>query len=85
VQLPHPGQSFLLRIAGFLANTNKKQALITIRSALGMQPPPEPDEDEPKETAAKKTLRLTGLDVTRCPKCKGRLVACPLPHPEHPP
>ncbi len=80
-----PPNFMKIRCFGFLANTNKRGALITIRSALGMQPPPEPSDDEPKETTPEKILRLTGLDVTRCPKCKGKLVACPLPHPERPP
>jgi len=47
-----------------------------------MQPPPEPADDEPKETTAEKILRL---DVARCPKCEGKLIACPLPLPKHPP
>ena len=74
-----------IRAYGFLANTVKKEALKTIRSSLGMQPPPEPPEEEPKETTAEKILRLTGLDITRCPKCKGKLITCPLPLPERPP
>jgi len=74
-----------IRAYGFLANTNKKQALTTIHTSLGMQPPPEPDDDEPKETTPEKILRLTGLDVARCPKCKGKLIACPLPSPQRPP
>ena len=74
-----------IRCYGFLANTNKKEALITIRTSLGMQPPPEPPEDESKETSAERILRLTGLDIARCPKCKTKLVARPLPLPERPP
>ncbi len=67
-----------IRAYGFLHNTNKKEALKTIRTSLNMQPPPEPEE-EPKETAAEKILRLTGLDITRCPKCSGKLQTGPLP------
>ena len=74
-----------IRCYGFLSNTNKKQALKTIRTSLGMQPPPEPPKDEPKETPAERILRLTGLDVAHCPKCKTKLIACPLPLPERPP
>ena len=74
-----------IRAYGFLSNTNKKQALAIIRSSLGMQPPPKPSEDEPKETTAERILRLTGLDITRCPKCNGPLVCGSLPLPERPP
>ena len=74
-----------IRCFGFLANTNKKQSLKTIRKSIGQEPPPEPPEDEPKETGAAKILRLTGLDIAHCPKCKGKLIACPLPLPERPP
>ena len=80
-----PPNFMKIRFFGFLSNTNKKQALITIRSSLGMQPPPEPPEDEPKETTAERILRLTGLDTARCPNCKGKLIACPLPLPDRPP
>ena len=80
-----PSNFMKIRFFGFLANTNKKQALKTIRTSLGMQPPPEPPDDEPKETSAEKILRLTGLDVARCPKCEGKLITCPLPLPERPP
>jgi hypothetical protein len=74
-----------IRCFGFLANASKKAALKTIRASLGMPPPPEPREDEPKETPAEKILRLTGLDIARCPKCRTKLVACPLPLPQRPP
>lgn len=74
-----------IRSFGFLANTNKKEALKTIRKSLGMQPPPEPPEDEEPETAAERIKRLTGLDIEHCPKCKSKLIAGPLPLPERPP
>jgi len=80
-----PPNFMKIRCFGFLANTNKKQALITIRSSLGMPPPPEPPEDEPKETTAEKILRLTGLDIAHCPNCKTKLIPAPLPFPQHPP
>jgi len=79
-----PSGFMKIRFFGFLANTNKKQALITIRTSLGTEPPPEPD-NEPSETSAEKILRLTGLDVTQCPKCKTKLISGPLPLPERPP
>jgi len=80
-----PGNFMKIRFYGFLAHTNKKAALETIRASLGTQPPPEPAEDEPQETSAERILRLTGLDITRCPKCKTKLVQAALPLPERPP
>lgn len=80
-----PPNFMKIRCYGFLANTNKKEALETIRTSLGMKPPPAPPEDEPKETTAEKILRLTGLDIAQCPKCGGKLVPGPLPLPERPP
>ena len=73
-----------IRFFGFLANTNKKWALKTIRQSLGT-PPSEPAKDEPRESPAEKILRLTGLDITRCPKCKTKLIPAPLPLSKHPP
>ena len=72
-----------IRFFGFLSNTNKKWALKAIRKSIGQPPPAE--EDEPKETPAEKILRLTGLDIAHCPKCKTKLIACPLPLPQRPP
>jgi hypothetical protein len=74
-----PSRVMKIRAYGFLANTNKKVALATIRKSLGMQPPLETTEEKKEETAAEKILRLTGLDITRCPKCSGKLIAGPLP------
>lgn len=54
-----------VRHFGWLASRNKKEALRAIRAALGAEPPPDP----PEETAAERILRLTGLDVRRCPFC----------------
>jgi len=68
-----------IRSYGFLSNSVKKEALKTIRTSLGMQPPPElPDEKEP-ETTAERIKRLTGLDITKCPNCSGKLVPGPIP------
>lgn len=77
-----PPNFMKIRCFGFLSNTNKKQALATIRTSLGVEPPPEPAKDEPKETTAERILRLTGLDITRCPKCNGKLVQESLPLPD---
>ncbi len=80
-----PSGFMKIRAFGFLSNTNKKEALKTIRKSLDVNPPPEPDEDEPQETTAEKILRLTGIDVAHCPKCKTKLISGPLPLPERPP
>ena len=79
-----PPRFMKIRAYGFLANANKKMALALIRASLGTQPPPEPKEEK-EETAAEKILRLTGLDITTCPNCGGKLAAEPLPLPEKPP
>jgi hypothetical protein len=72
-----------IRFYGFLANTNKKQALQTIRTSLGQQPPSK--DETPQETPAEKILRLTHLDIARCPQCKTTLIVGPLPQPKPPP
>jgi predicted RNA-binding Zn-ribbon protein involved in translation (DUF1610 family) len=68
-----------IRSYGFLHNTVKRKALPIIRQSLGMPPPPAPDKEQEKETTAEKILRLTGLDITRCPKCGDKLESGPLP------
>lgn len=73
-----------IRFFGFLSNTNKRGALKTIRKSIGM-PPHEPDEDEPEESTAERIKRLTGLDIARCPRCKTKLTAGPLPLHARPP
>ena len=80
-----PSRFKKIRFFGFLSNTNKRWALKTIRKSIGQQLPEEANEKEPRETPAEKILRLTGLDITRCPKCKTKLIPAPLPNPEHPP
>ena len=73
-----------IRAYGFLANTNKKQALAAIRASLGQQLC-EASEEKPEESAAEKILRLSGLDITRCPKCGGTLLCAELPVLKRPP
>jgi len=70
-----------IRFYGFLAHTNKKYALNIIRASLQVDPPERPEKEPPIE----KILRLTGHDITRCPKCKSTLEALPLPDPQPPP
>ena len=59
-----------VRAYGWLAPRRKTAALVAIRKALDVAPPPPPLV----ETAPERILRLTGVDVTLCPVCKaGRL------------
>ena len=74
-----PPRFVKIRFYGFLSHTNKKAALKTIRTALHAEPPPAP----PEETTAEKINRITGIDVSHCPKCHGVLVQAALP--KHPP
>jgi hypothetical protein len=54
-----------VRYYGWLSPTNKQKTLATIRQALAAAPPPPPPEESPAE----RILRLTGVDVRRCPVC----------------
>jgi len=60
-----------VRAYGWLAPRHKKSALPAIRQHLGASmPPATPDAETPRE----RILRLTGVDVTKCPHCpNGRL------------
>jgi len=60
-----------VRAYGWLAQRHKTAALAAIRAALGAQPPPPEDE-----TAPERILRLTGVDVTRCPICGAGHLTC---------
>jgi predicted Zn-ribbon and HTH transcriptional regulator len=56
-----------IRYFGFLAHTNKKQAIVLLRKLIN------PDAVMPekiKETIAEMMLRLTGNDISCCPQCK---------------
>jgi predicted Zn-ribbon and HTH transcriptional regulator len=56
-----------IRYFGFLAHTNKKQAVALIRKLI------DPDMKLPekiKESISEMMLRLTGTDITCCPKCR---------------
>ena len=54
-----------VRAYGWLSSANKTTALAAIRQALQVEPPPPP----PEETVPERILRLTGVDVRRCPGC----------------
>ena len=61
-------ESFMrIRHYGFLANRCKKQLLSRCRELLGLcSDPPEVLQ----ETMQERMLRLTGVDLTECPRCK---------------
>ena len=55
-----------IRYYGWLSPTKKKAALAAIRQTLHAEPPTPPPSTE---SAAERILRLTGVDVRRCPNC----------------
>ena len=61
-----------IRHFGFLANRAKKHALPQCRKLLGLNPAlPE----IPKRSAHDLLLELTGIDLSRCPRCqKGTMI-----------
>jgi hypothetical protein len=60
-----------VRAYGWLAPHCKTAALAAIRIQLDVLPPS--DAVSADETPAERILRLTGVDVTRCPRCTGHL------------
>jgi predicted RNA-binding Zn-ribbon protein involved in translation (DUF1610 family) len=60
-----------IRYYGWMAPAAKTPALAAIRTSLSAPPPDPrpPDEPPPEETPADRILRLTGVDVRRCPHC----------------
>ncbi len=66
-------QGFMrIRHFGFLANRTKKHAPPQCRKLLGLNPAlPE----IPKRSAQELLLELTGIDLSRCPRCqKGMMI-----------
>ena len=55
-----------VRHFGFLANRSKKQALTQCRKLLGANPA---SLQSPSESARDLLLRITGIDLSRCPSC----------------
>jgi hypothetical protein len=70
-----------IRHFGFLANRCKKHELQKCQELLGFCP--EPPQIPEEETLQEKTLRLTGTDITECPRCKQghmkRVMELPIP------
>jgi len=60
-----PPRFMRIRHYGFLANRAKKTCLAQCREQLGT-PAPEPAEEK---TVADWIRDLTGIDITRCPRC----------------
>jgi len=69
-----------IRHFGFLANRDKGKNLARCRQLLGLSPD---IPQVPEETTQEKILRLTGVDVTKCPCCKQgymrRVTELPIP------
>jgi len=66
-----PGGFVRIRHFGFLANRGRRAKLARGRALLGSSPSP---AEAPIESVAALMLRLTGLDIERCPVCpQGRL------------
>ena len=63
---------FKIRYFGFLAHTNKKEQIPLIRKLI------DPEAILPekiKESISEMMLRLTGIDISCCPKCKkGKMI-----------
>jgi len=62
-----------VRAYGWLAPRNKKTALAAIRTSLGAPTPPATSDHE---TPVERILRMTGVDVTRCPVCSTGHLTC---------
>jgi len=68
-----PKGFFKIRYFGFLAHTNKKEQIPLIRKLI------DPDATLPEkiqESIGEMMLRLTGIDISCCPKCKkGKMIS----------
>jgi hypothetical protein len=72
-----------IRHFGFLANRTRQAKLARCRALLAQPPAP---VGRPPESVPALMLRLTGIDITRCPVCpQGRLrrteILAPMPSP----
>jgi hypothetical protein len=78
-----PGGFVRIRHFGFLANRTRRAKLARCRAVLGPSPSP---PAAPIESVSALMLRLTGIDIARCPLCpQGRLhvteILAPTPAP----
>jgi hypothetical protein len=68
-----PKGFFKIRYFGFLSHTNKKKDIALIRKLI------DADATLPEkinESISEMMLRLTGIDISCCPKCKkGKMIA----------
>jgi hypothetical protein len=55
-----------VRYYGLLANSGRKASLAKCRALLGVQTPP----GSPPESVPDIIWRLSGKDITRCPRCR---------------
>jgi hypothetical protein len=69
-----------IRYFGLFANRTRKESLDVCREVLGVETP-----HEIPETWQEHLLRLTGIDVTECPLCHGRMVRRELLRPNRGP
>jgi hypothetical protein len=60
-----PDDFMRIRYYGFLSNRCKKKNLSKCRQLLGLSPLPEPAE----KTNQEMMLELTGIDISKCPRC----------------
>jgi hypothetical protein len=68
-----PKRFMRIRHYGFLSNRNKKRNVQLCRGLLGQS---DQLPEAVNESIEQIMLRLTGVDITRCPRCKkGRLIA----------
>jgi predicted Zn-ribbon and HTH transcriptional regulator len=69
-----PKGFFKIRYFGFLSHTNKKQLIPLIRILIDVHATL--PEKIKKESISQMMLRLTGIDISCCPKCKkGKMIA----------
>ena len=61
-----PDHFVRIRHFGLLANRRRRRTLAQCRTLLACLPPP----PVPKESVRDLMLRLTGLDIERCPTCQ---------------
>jgi len=67
-----PKGFFKIRYFGFLAHTNKKKQIPLIRKLID---PHATLPEKIKESISEMMLRLTGIDISCCPKCKkGKMI-----------